>query len=373
MYRHRSLTWTAHRIAPALALLGALLISSAAVQPLHADELCPERYHVEVDGQRLSLPYCSTVPIDQRNENIRRIVFSIHGVATNAETYFQNMVRAAEKVPGALDNTLIIAPQLMTAAYAATVPIGTTDIFWRTSAERFWGGQSGSMDDHPRAVSISSFEVFDRLLADLTNPAVFPNLEIVVVAGHSGGGQFTNRYGASNQVDDLVRQRGVHIRYIVSNPSTYVYLTDERVLADSRTRDEFAVPSNDAVADCPAFDTYGSGLDGLEAWPYLEQVGIDRIRREYGQRDVVYLKGMNDNDPEGAALARGCAAMLQGAQRLDRGITYFNYIEHFYGPDGHRHRIAFAPQVGHDHAGMWASEPGLLHIFDYAVTLDRSR
>jgi hypothetical protein len=31
---------------------------------------------------------------------------------------------------------------------------------------------------------------------------------------------------------------------------------------------------------------------------------------------------------------------------------------------GHNHRIAFVHRVGHSHAGMWASEPGLLHIFD---------
>jgi hypothetical protein len=31
--------------------------------------------------------------------------------------------------------------------------------------------------------------------------------------------------------------------------------------------------------------------------------------------------------------------------------------------------IAFGPRVGHDHAGMWASDAGLLHIFAYAVTL----
>jgi hypothetical protein len=353
-----------------IAVVMAILRAMAVAPALDAQELCPHRYHVDVEGERLSLPYCATAPVDQRDEAIERIVFSIHGVATNAETYFANMVRAAERVPAALTNTLIVAPQLMTAAYAATVSIGPTDMFWQTSSERFWGGDSGSTEIHPRSVSINSFELVDRLLTDLTDPERFPNLGIIVLAGHSGGGQFTNRYAAANLFEgDPARQRGVHIRYIVANPSTHVYLTDERVTPESRTRDEFAPPPAHVVAECPDYDAFGSGLDGLGEWAYLAAVGADRIRGQFGQRDVIYLNGMNDNDPEGAALARGCSAMLQGAQRLERGITYFNHVAHFYGPDGHRHRIAFVPRVAHDHAGIWASESGLLHIFDHAATL----
>jgi hypothetical protein len=352
-----------------VAALSAVLAWPAAAQD---GELCPERYHVHVDEQRLSLPYCSTHPIDQRNEAIRRIVFSIHGVGTNAETYFANMVRAAERVPGAPETTLIIAPQLMTAAYAATVPIRPADLFWATSSGRFWGGDSGSTDAHPRAVAISSFELFDRLIGQLVEPALFPNLEIVVVAGHSGGGQFTNRYAAASVLDESVPAgRGVRIRYIVANPSTHLYLSGERAAPDSRLRDSFVEPAQDVVEACPDYDVYGSGLGGLDDWPYLARVGADRIRSQYGQRDVVYLNGMDDNDPEAAALARGCAAMLQGAHRLERGLTYFNFIESYYEAGGHRHRIAFVPRVGHDHAGIWASDEGLLHIFDHAVTLAR--
>jgi hypothetical protein len=353
-----------------IAVVMALLTVVAMAPSLDGQELCPYRYHVETQGQQLSLPYCATAPIDERNDAIERIVFSIHGVATNAETYYANMVRAAEQVPGAMGNTLIIAPQLMTAAYAGTVPIGPTDLFWQSSSERFWGGDSGSTERHPRPVSINSFELFDRLLTDLTDPERFPNLSIIVLAGHSGGGQLTNRYAAANLFEgDPTRERGVHIRYIVANPSTHVYLTPERATSERRTRDEFATPPDHVVAECPDYDAYGSGLDALGEWPYLAAVGAERIRQQFGQRDVVYLNGMNDSDPEGAALARGCAAMLQGAQRLERGITYFNHVEHFYGEGGHRHRISFVPRVAHEHAGIWASEQGLLHIFDFAVTL----
>ncbi|MBA4158400.1 MAG: hypothetical protein H0X65_13090 [Gemmatimonadetes bacterium] len=361
-----------HRAARSLLLLVGLLAGGIAYPgaPALAQELCPERFHVLVEGERLSLPFCSTHPIDEPNAAVERIVFSIHGVGTNAETYFRNMIRAAERVPGALGRTLVIAPQLLTAAYVENLDIGATDVFWNMSSQRFWGGESGSNEAHPRAVSISSFEIVDRLLAQLAEPGRFPNLKVIILAGHSGGGQFTNRYAAANTFDgEALRQRGVRIRYLVANPSTYVYLTEERVVPGVGTRDEFVVPSADLTEACPGFNTYGTGLEDLEGkWSYLAEVGGERIREQYGKRNVIYLKGMDDNDPEGGSLARGCSAMMQGAHRLERGITYFNFIEHFYKErGGHNHRISFVPGVSHDHGGMWASDQGLLHIFDFRV------
>lgn len=352
-------------LAPALGLLPAFA-STAAAQT----DICPERYHVEVDGGVLSLPFCSNLPVDRPNPEIRRIVFSIHGVATNATTYYRNMVAAAERVPGALDETLIIGPKLMTRAFADDRDLGATDIFWNTSSDRFWGGESGSSERHARVGSISSFELFDRFLADLLRPGLFPNLEIVVLAGHSGGGQFMNRFAmASSFEDDVARPRGVHVRYVVGQPSTHTYLTNERVDLSDRTRQTFRVPGADETEACPGWNEYGAGLEALDDWGYMHAAGAASMQARYRDRDVIYLHGMDDSNPEDSQLARGCSAMMQGFHRLDRGITYFNYVNHLYGPENHAHRIAFVPRVGHDHARMWASEPGLLHIFDFAVTL----
>jgi hypothetical protein len=333
-------------------------LAAAAQQPL-----CPERYHVAVDGHRLSLPYCSNMPTDVRNDDVDRIVFSVHGIGTNAVEYFEWMVAAAERVPGQTSRTLIIGPQLMTAANARAMGIGPTDVYWQSSSDRYWGPLSASIPEHPRAAAISVFELMDRWLADLVRPELFPNLRTVVIAGHSGGGQFTNRYAVASTFDIEAVRPGLRMVYVVANPSTYVYLTGERLVPG--TTSTFALPASDAVAACPNYDHYGTGLQEKDAVPYLAALDADRMRRQYAAREVVYLLGEADNDPEGASLARGCNAMLQGTQRLERGVTYFSKMRHVFGPSIEaRHRLVTVPDVAHEAWRMWASDEGVRVLFD---------
>ena len=65
----------------ALALALTLTLALAALFGAPADalsqassELCPERYHAQVQGSGvLSLPYCANLPVDRPNPNVRRI------------------------------------------------------------------------------------------------------------------------------------------------------------------------------------------------------------------------------------------------------------------------------------------------------------
>ena len=66
-------------------------------------------------------------------------------------------------------------------------------------------------------------EVFDRL----RDRKRFPNLSQVVLAGHSAGGQFVNRYAAGGQAR---ANQGVRLKFLVMKPSPYIYLDRKRVL-----------------------------------------------------------------------------------------------------------------------------------------------
>lgn len=327
-------------------------------------ELSEERFVINREGQQLKLPYAANYPIDQANEKIERIVFSIHGINTNAVTYYKNMLSAAEAVPGAVEKTLIIGPQLMTEAAAEAMNANSDDLVWGSSSERFWGGQSSNKIGDEQPFSISSFAVMDELLAHLTEPELFPNLQKVVIAGHSGGGQFVNRYAIASPFEDEIRKnRNLEFCYVVAQPSTHTYLTAERAVNLDEEPWEFAELSPQKIEACPNFNDYGYGLEALESWPYMKKVGADLMKERYRMREVVYFHGVEDVLKK--HLARSCGANLQGANRYQRGRTYFAYINHLYGSGNHRHSFVEVPGVGHDHARMWASSQGLHVIFDH--------
>ena len=49
-----------------------------------------------------------------------------------------------------------------------------------------------------------------------------------VLFGNSAGGQFVNRYAAVDRGPDVLAGRGLQVRFVISNPSTYLYFDRER-------------------------------------------------------------------------------------------------------------------------------------------------
>src|SRR5207302_9442487 len=113
------------------------------------------------------------------------------------------------------------------------------------------GGTSASSD------KISSFDFVDELLRQLANKQTFPNLRAIVVAGHSAGGQYVNRYEMANQVHETL---GVPVTYVVSNPSSYAYLDATRPTPDGSDFRPFGDSRN-----CTTFDHWPYGLQNRTA------------------------------------------------------------------------------------------------------------
>jgi pimeloyl-ACP methyl ester carboxylesterase len=113
-------------------------------------------------------------------------------------------------------------------------------------------------------------------MARLADPNVFPNLHSVVLAGHSAGGQFVQRYATANT-------ERLPTLYIVANPSSYLYMDKQRWTASSP---EFAVPSPQEQSICPLYNHYKYGLEGLNI--YMQVAGVSKIRSQLrpAARDV---------------------------------------------------------------------------------------
>jgi pimeloyl-ACP methyl ester carboxylesterase len=96
-----------------------------------------------------------------------------------------------------------------------------TDSCWTL---RGWIGGGAAVGPAP----IGSFEALDAMLAMLADRKRFPALTRVVVAGHSGGGQVVQRYAVVGEGPAALAAVGVDVRYVVANPSSYLYFDASR-------------------------------------------------------------------------------------------------------------------------------------------------
>ncbi len=322
------------------------------MEPIYPLSVCPQRFRFTHQQHPVAMPCCWNHPIDQPNPQINRAIIVVHGVLRNADEYYPNMLAAVQQA-GQAEHTLVIAPQFLVDEDLERFDLSDEVPYWGGESGEGWkrGDDSVSLEKFPRRVTLSAFEVVDRLVERVADPQTFPNLTTVVIAGHSAGGQYLNRYAAGTAVEQTI-PAGIRLRFIVANPSTYVYLNPERQIdADG----QFGIPPN---AD-PDYDDYKYGLNNLN--PYMAAAGAEKILAEYPEKDVVYLLG--GEDTREAMLEQTPNAALQGKNRLERGQVYYRYLQHLYGEKiTQTHKIAIIPCVGHDNAAIWQSEAGLRYL-----------
>jgi len=333
-----------------------LLVCSGLVQA--ADEKAPNRRPVKAVGdQRLevrtaagegALPLYASLPLGDGavQAGIERAVLVFHGRLRDADVYWKSAQKALSAVPAQSPHTLLIVPQFL--AERDLAPHGLTPDTLRWSLEGWEGGEAAV-----GPAAISSFDAIDAVLALLGDRRRFPNLAQVVIAGHSGGGQVVQRYAVVGQGEARLAKVGVKVRYVVANPSSYLYFSADRPLADGR----FAPPD---VGVCPAFDQWKYGWN--DAPPYARQLSPAAYEDRYVKRDVVYLLGSLDVDPQHPALDKSCSGEAQGAYRLIRGHSYFTYLQHRH-PDLTQ-TLHEVDGVGHDGDRMLGSACGLAALFD---------
>jgi pimeloyl-ACP methyl ester carboxylesterase len=269
-----------------------------------------------------------------------------HGLNRDGAAYFDT----ASSLAAALSprgRVLVLAPQFFVAGDPQTQVPKWTSSGWIAGSDA-------------RGLSVSSLDAYDQLLDWLSDRRRFPRLERIVLAGHSGGAQLVQRYAALNQAEEKLRAAGISVRYVVANPSSYLYFTTER-----------PGPSGfrpyDAAA-CPTFNDYKYGF--MNPVRYAAHIDPGAAFERYALRDVIYLFGENDNDPDHSQLDKTCAARAQGAHRMERGLSYLSYLRHISGSrENLAHRAYEVSGVGHSQRRMMRSACGVESLFEKAAAL----
>jgi hypothetical protein len=306
-----------------------------------------------VDGAAARLPVRATHALTRGAADITRAIIVIHGALRNAEGAFATMQQAITLAGEAGRHALIVAPQFLSEVDAVrhTIPLDVP--VWSVD-----GWKEGDLSEIRRDDSmdrrVSSFAVLDALLQMLSDRQHWPALQLVVLAGHSAGGQFVQRYAVAGRAPAMLNQHGIHTRFVVANPSSYLYF-------DERRPTEHGFVSF-PKARCRRFDHYKYGLEAPNA--YVATQTIQALMSHYARQQVVYLLGTLDADAAHPFLDRSCAAEAQGPTRLARGQAYYQYLRVVLGHAvRQRQHQVLVEGVGHDQQRMFQSPCGLAWLF----------
>ena len=273
--------------------------------------------------------------------DITRVVIMVHDESRNAALFTRYARKAREAAAGVGHDTMLVVPQFLAPVDLLSHQLSASFLRWQVG-EWIGGGIA-----HGPAL-LSSFIALDAILERLSSLRLFPNLRDVVIAGHGAGAQLVQRYAAVGRGQTILDGREIRVRYVVANPSSYLYFRPER-----------PVPVD--VAACPGHHIWPYGTDRLPN--YVADPA--RLEATYAARDVVYLLSAADNDPAASDLDTACPAMAQGDNRLARGLAYEAMLRRVHGPDM-RHRVLQVPRIGHDAEAVFASPCGLATLFDTA-------
>ncbi|MBL0157327.1 MAG: alpha/beta hydrolase [Bryobacterales bacterium] len=271
---------------------------------------------------------------------VERAVIMVHGTGRNAEEYYR-WTLAATLVADQLDQTAVVAPHFK----ARTRDNRGDDV---TPGEWYWTNEAWKSGDAATNGKVFSYDVADRILELFNDVARFPNLKEIVVAGHSAGGQYVQRYAAFNRAEPRLH---IPVRYVVANPSSYVYLNEQRPRGEGFGR------YSDAE-NCTTYNQYRYGLEKLTG--YAAQTPIDVIRAQFPRRTVAYLVSELDTRTDDPNLDKSCPAIAQGPNRRERGTNFANYMKAQYGA---QHTFAIAPACGHSAVCVFAGPAGVKAVF----------
>ncbi|PRP95215.1 hypothetical protein [Enhygromyxa salina] len=356
------------------------------------------------------------------NSQVTRMIFVVHGVVGPSAAQLERLreppgLFQLRGVINALARAQRLDPSLDPDTFAIVAPTFQRTTHWQPYTDedkRAWtwsgstyntGTQAAPRETYAgivKADAVSSFDVIDEFLrAGLVK---FPNLETVVVVGHSAGGQTVHRYALLGVgVHEHLEHEGIHVRYIPANPGLYAFPMMTRKLPPGQASVRPGVGRGDthdwrwtAPRGCDGYDDWGYGLGGLgrvaadrstraadyAITQYLRPV--DRklarqaernpgsaiwakaaraaLRMQYASREVWHIQAANDHED---TFGTNCRATVQGRSRFERFSNFQQAWTQLVGiPAPELHFIALEGAT-HPHSSrvVYASDAGVHLLF----------
>lgn len=282
--------------------------------------------------------------------NIKRAVIVIHGLLRDPWNYENDTLNSLEYVTDPninQDSVAVIAPYFTNGAdkgysYPWADKSTSNALVWKASE---WSAGANNQYPH-HSSNTSSFFVLDTLIQYFDNKTLFPQMNEIVLVGHSMGGQMLQRYAAiSPQVDT-----NSPVTLWVGNPNSYAWLDSDRPLS---------------TANCSIYDDYREGYSNFDAYPMtygtsLVSQGVDAIQSNFQSKRIAYARGLLDHGDD----STNCAPYTTGKDRNER---FFEFIKAFPPTcDDVTARDCDTVDlidVSHDNGQMFHSDAGLARLF----------
>nr|ABI14289.1 hypothetical protein [Pfiesteria piscicida] len=333
---------------------------------------------VELADGRVFIPVYRHQP--KKSKSVKTVVIGLHGAGRNGDNYFQWITGAMQNA-GLQDDVAVLVPVFADYECTAASWTGKTKytgdaVKWSHSTRQWVFGQKSDRqgDWH----GISSYQVIDDVLryAEMR----YRRLSKIIVTGFSAGAQMGLRWSIfSPQGLSGTSITGVPMTIILGSPSSVTYLTPARPAVSCRGPDvtvddnctDFVEPDEAHYKTChDHWDDYPFGIEGIgdgdmppgsiraDVTEYLRQyIKHDSLLQQtlierFASKDIVFQFGDTDTKKCGhGTCANDCAAMLEGNNRLQRGINYMWHLKWvlpgyeptfstFHG--GHRPELFFA-------------------------------
>lgn len=278
-----------------------------------------------------------TYSLEAKNENITRALIVIHGTNRDADHYFSTALAAAF-LANALEDTVVIVPHIASNDRNCRDTLAPNEVSYSCVGDSWRsGGVSASSD------KITSFDFVDEIMRKLAQREAFPNLKRIVLAGHSAGGQFVNRYEMANRIHETL---AVPVSYVVSNPSSYAYLDNTRPAGEDNAAFR---PYRDG-RNCTTYDHWPYGLEDRTG--YASRLTDAELKKQLSSRPVVYLLGELDVMPVGG-FDSSCPAMAQGPTRRARGEAFAKFVQEKVGV---KQPVTIVSLCGHNARCMFTAD-----------------
>jgi len=235
-------------------------------------------------------------------------------------------------------DAIILSPLTLNQDDSAAVKNNNWAIYKNSNWQVGGVTHSPSMDH-----GVSYFTMVDKMIDKLLDKSQYPNLDKVVLVGHSLGAQAVQHYSMLRKKND---EQDSKLLWWIGNPGAWTWLNGGR----------------------PTY--WPNCQDKMNTWPYglnhtSERIAYNKNSKEksfveaFLRRDTQIALGLDDN---GAGNTH-CEAYYQGANHLDRGSNFIQSVAGMSSGFPSNFEVNYVAHVAHQDYPMFASNRSLDFIW----------